>query len=140
MYFVIFIDDYSRFTWIYFMKNHSQLYQIYFTFFALVKAQFLCTIKTLRTDNVMEYKDSKLLTLFAQHGTIVHHSYLNTSQPNGCVEHKHRHILDTIRTLLSFASCLERLWGEASLTIVYTINWILSAITGNQSPYERLYG
>ena len=55
-YFVLFIDDYSNFTWIYFLKYLSSLYQIYVYFANMVHTQFSSTIKILHTDNAMEYK------------------------------------------------------------------------------------
>jgi transposase InsO family protein len=71
-YFVLFIDDFSRFTWIYFLKNRSELPQIYISFARMVKTQFSCAIKILRTDNAMEYRDSSLLQFLSQQGTVVH--------------------------------------------------------------------
>ena len=35
-YFVIFVDDFSQYTWIYFFKNHSELYQIYRDFTKMI--------------------------------------------------------------------------------------------------------
>lgn len=64
-YFVLFIDDYSRFTWIYFLKHRSELSHIYMTFANMIQTQFSCTIKIIRTDNAMEYRDSSLLQLLS---------------------------------------------------------------------------
>lgn len=61
-YFVLFIDDHSRFTWIYFLKNHSTLSQVYITFTNMIQTQFSRTIKILRTDDAMEYKDLKFIS------------------------------------------------------------------------------
>ena len=55
-YFVVFIYDYTRFTWIYLMKNHSELPQLYYNFAQMIQTQFSRSIKTFRADNVMEYK------------------------------------------------------------------------------------
>ncbi|TYK09620.1 Retrovirus-related Pol polyprotein from transposon TNT 1-94 [Cucumis melo var. makuwa] len=63
-----------------------------------------------------------------------------TSQQNGRAERKHRHILDSVRTLLLSTSCPKKFWGEATLTSVYTINRLPSSILENISPFERLYG
>jgi len=82
-YFVLFVDDYSRFTWIYFLKRRSELSQIYITFANMIKTQFSCHIKTLRTDNAMEYKDSSLLQFLSQQGIVVQRSCPHTSQQNG---------------------------------------------------------
>ena len=70
----------------------------------------------------MKYKESSLLSSLRQQGTVSQYSCLGTSQQNGHAERKHRHILDTVHTLLIFAQCPEHFWGEAAFTAVYTIN------------------
>ena len=92
-YYILFIDDYSRFTWIYFLKNRSELSRTYIEFANMIRTQFSCPVKTLRTDNALEYKDSALLSFLSQQGTLVQRSCPHTSQQNGRTERKHRHIL-----------------------------------------------
>ncbi|KAJ9564443.1 hypothetical protein OSB04_000409 [Centaurea solstitialis] len=60
-YFVIFVDDHTRFTWIYLMKHRSELPRIYITFARMIQTQFSKPIKILRADNAMEYKESSLI-------------------------------------------------------------------------------
>ena len=50
-YFVIFLDYFSRYTWIYLFKNHSELYQIYRVFTKMIETQFSKPIKVFRSDN-----------------------------------------------------------------------------------------
>ncbi|CAL5380597.1 unnamed protein product [Camellia sinensis] len=139
-YFVVFIDDFSRFTWLFLMKNRSELKQLYYNFATMVKTQFSKTIKLFRSDNAMEYKDFDFLSFLQSHGTQPHRSCPGTSQQNGRAERKHRHILDTTRALLLSSSCPEHFWGEAALTAAYTINCIPSPVIHNHTPYERLHG
>jgi hypothetical protein len=139
-YFVIFVDDFSRYTWIYLMHNRSELAQIYRTFAQMISTQFSKTIKIFRTDNAMEYRDSQFLDFIHTQGTIIQRSCAGTSQQNGRAERKHRHILDSVRAFLISASCPERFWGEAALTAVYTINRLPSSALQNVTPFERLYG
>ncbi|KAL0541080.1 hypothetical protein IC582_021111 [Cucumis melo] len=139
-YYVLFIDDFSRFTWIYFLKHRSELSRTYIEFANMIRTQFSCPIKTLRTDNALEYKDSTLLSFLSQKVTLVQRSCPHTSQQNGRAERKHHHILDSVRALLLSASCPEKFWGEAALTSVYTINRLPSSVLQNISPFERLYG
>ena len=54
-YFVIFVDDFSRYTWIYLFKNRSELYQIYRDFTKMIETQFSKSIKVFRSDNAQEY-------------------------------------------------------------------------------------
>ena len=105
----------------------------------MIKTQFQKTIKTLRRDNAMEYRDSKLLKFLTDNGTLSQYSCPHTSQQNGRAERKLRHILNSIRAMIISSSCPERFWGEAALTAVYTINRLPSSVLGNMSPFERLY-
>ncbi|KAL4021774.1 hypothetical protein IC575_020590 [Cucumis melo] len=106
----------------------------------MIRTQFSCPIKTLHTDNALEYKDSTLLSFLSQQGTLVQRSYPHTSQQNGCAERKHRYILDSVRVFLLSTSCPEKFWGEAPLTSVCTINRLPSSVLQNISPFETLYG
>lgn len=74
------------------MKNHSQLPEIFVTFVALMKTHFSYVNKTFRIENAIKYRDAKLFNLLSQHGTTIHWSCLSTSQQNGQVECKHKHI------------------------------------------------
>ncbi|KAJ9543849.1 hypothetical protein OSB04_023556 [Centaurea solstitialis] len=139
-YFVIFVDDHTCFTWIYLMKHRSELPPIYITFARMILTQFSKPIKILRADNAMEYKESSLLSFLQSQGTLSQYSCPGTSPQNGRAEQKHRHILDTVRTLLISTKCPERFWGEAAFTVVYTINRHPTPTLKHKSPYEVLYG
>jgi hypothetical protein len=138
-YFVIFVDDYSRFTWIYLLKHRSGLISIFQTFHKMIQTQFSRTIKVFRSDNAQEYHDKSFFSILNSNGTLPHYSCPYTSQQNGRAERKLRHILDVVRILLISASVPERFWGEAALIAVYTINRIPSPTTHKKSPFELLY-
>lgn len=138
-YFVIFVDDFSRYTWLYILKNRSQLQQTYYDFASMIKTQFSRVIKIFRSDNAQEYCDTSFLASLRAQGTLPHRSCPGTSQQNGRAERKHRHLLDTSRALLISSGCPESFWGEAALTAAYTINRVPSPIINNLTPYERLH-
>ena len=54
-YFVVFVDDYSRYSWIFHMKYRSELLQVYSNFAKMVETQFSKRIKIFRSDNALEY-------------------------------------------------------------------------------------
>lgn len=76
----------------------------------MIKTQFSKIIKFFQTGNALEYHDSLFL-----------------------------YILDTTQALLILVLCLKCFWGEATLTVVYTINRIPLFVLGNQSLYDCLH-
>jgi len=53
--FVTFIDDCSRVTWVYLLKQKSEVTSVFLHFFAMVKTQFGVSIKRVRSDNAKDY-------------------------------------------------------------------------------------
>ena len=78
-YFVIFVDDFSRYTWIYLFKNCSELYQIYRGFTKMIETQFSKPIKVFRFDNAQEYKAHEFTSILHQFGTVPHSSCAGAS-------------------------------------------------------------
>ena len=54
-YFVTFFDDYSRTTWLYLIKNRSELFSHFRAFYAKIKTRFRTSVQNLRSDNAKEY-------------------------------------------------------------------------------------
>jgi hypothetical protein len=53
-YFVVFVDNYSHYSWVFLMSTHNELLNIYHNFATIVKTQFSKTIKVFRSDNARE--------------------------------------------------------------------------------------
>jgi len=98
-YYVSFIDDFSKFTWIFLLKNRSDVYQVFLDFQKLVERQFNRKIMTMQTDWGGEYQ--KLNSFFKQIGIIHHVSCPHAHQQNGSAERKHRHIVEVGLSLLA---------------------------------------
>ena len=64
---MIFINDYNRFTWIYFLRSKATVFQ---KFVMLVETQFRIYIKTLRFDSGEEYM-SHSFQAYLQHKRII---------------------------------------------------------------------
>ena len=81
--FVTFIDDYSRVTWVFLLKNKSDLGQVIPEFFTMIKTQFGVNIKRFRSDNARDYFNHMLTHFFKKEGVIHMSSCVNTPQQNG---------------------------------------------------------
>lgn len=99
-YFVTFIDDYSRFTWIYFLRSKSEVFSMFKKFLTYAKTQYQVIVKKIRSDSSGEYTSHEFQEYLQQKGILSQRSCLNTPQQNGMVEHKNRHLIDVTRTLL----------------------------------------
>ena len=78
-YFVVFIDDYSCYNWIFPMKSRSEILPIYNNFAKMVETQFSKHIKTFRSDNALEYTQYTFQSLLHSYGTVHHLTCPGTS-------------------------------------------------------------
>ena len=63
VYYVSFIDDYSRKTWIYFMKKKYEVFSKFKEFKALIENHTKRKIKTFRSDNGREFTSNEFKEL-----------------------------------------------------------------------------
>jgi histone deacetylase 1/2 len=135
---VSFIDDYSKFTWIYLLKKKSDVFQKFHDFQHHVERLFDRKIIAMQTDWGGEYQ--KLNSFFQRVGISHLVSCPHAHQQNGPVERKHRHIVEVGLSLLAYASMPLKYWDQAFLTAVYLINRLPSKVIQSQTPMERLFG
>jgi hypothetical protein len=93
-YFVLFIDDYSRKTWIYFLKNKDEVFDRFQEFRALVENQTSRNIWVLRSYNGGEYTSKEFLDYCATAGIKKELTVPYNPQQNGVAERKNRTIVE----------------------------------------------
>ena len=107
-YFVTFIDDYSRFTWIYFLRSKADVFSALQRFVALVETQFSTSIKILRFDSGGEYMSHAFQNYLQQKGIISQRScpytYVVKSVP---FRSKNRHKTTSFSSRFQFRSVPE---------------------------------
>ncbi len=138
-YFIIFVDDFSRMTWLYLMKDRSELFSIFCAFCAEIQNQFHTRINILRSDNAKEYFSNSISSYMQQQGILHQSSCPHTSQQNGVAERKIQHIVETARTLLIHMNVPKSFWGDAVLTACFLINRLPSSILAGKIPFSILF-
>ncbi|XP_022889208.1 uncharacterized protein LOC111404668 [Olea europaea var. sylvestris] len=68
--FVIFVDDCTRMTWLYLMKHKNEVLQVFQSFHAMIRTQFSAKLRVIRSDNGGEYDNQRFRTYFEHHGLI----------------------------------------------------------------------
>jgi len=136
--FVTFIDDHTRLTWLFLMKEKSDIGQIFQTFNLMIQTQFNTKIQVFKTDNGREYFHSQLESYLNSHGIIHISSCVESPQHNGVAERKNRHLLEVARSLMLTTHVPKYLWGEAVLTATYLINRMPSRVLDFQTPFQSL--
>jgi hypothetical protein len=134
---VSFIDDFSKFTWIYLLRHKSEVFQCFTDFQNMVERQFDKKIVAVQSDWGGEYRS--LNTFFQRVGISHHVSCPHAHQQNGSAERKHRHIVEMGLTFLAHASMPLKFWDEAFLVAVYIINRLPTKVLANDTPINRLY-
>jgi hypothetical protein len=134
---VSFIDDYSKFSWIYPLKFKSEVFQKFVKFQNLVERLFDRKIITVQMNWGGEYQ--RLHSFFSKIEIHHHVSCPHAYQQNGAVERKHRHIVEVGLSLLDHASMPLKFWEDAFLAVVYLINRTPSKILEYKTPFERLF-
>ncbi|KAI0528816.1 hypothetical protein KFK09_001359 [Dendrobium nobile] len=138
-YYVLFIDDCTRFTWLFPMKHKYEVTCIFSSFKLYIEKYTSHKIKCIRTDGGGEYLSHNFKQLLRNNGISHQISCPYTPEQNGVAERKHRHLIETTRTLLDTASAPMSYWPDAVLTATYLVNRMPSPNTHNVSPYELLH-
>ncbi|CAH9126355.1 unnamed protein product [Cuscuta epithymum] len=136
--FVTIIDDHTRMTWVFFIKEKSEVENVFKQFYAMVQTQFNTNIKMVRSDNGREYFSTNLNHFFAEKGIIHQSSCINTPAQNGIAERKNRHLLEVTRAIMFSMKVPKYLWGDAVLHATYLINRMPSKVVGFKTPISIL--
>ncbi|KAG9450495.1 hypothetical protein H6P81_010460 [Aristolochia fimbriata] len=139
-YYLTFIDDFSRYTWVYFLKEKSEALNKLKEFKALAENQSRKYIKVLRSDRGGEYT-SKAFEEFCKENGILHQltaSY--TPQQNGVAERKNRTIMNMARSMMKGKTLPKVYWAEAVDCAVYLLNRCPTKSVKFRTPIEAWSG
>ena len=140
LYFMLFVDGFTRMCWLFFLKEKSGAFKKIKTFKILVENEIGKKLKCLRFDNGGK-STSKEFNLFCKnHGIKRRFSAARTPQQNGMVERRNRTIQEAARTMLNETKLSDGYWREAISTVVHTLNRRQLRVNSNKTPYELWYG
>lgn len=139
-YFISFIDDYSRKTWVSLLAEKSAALESFKKFKALVEKESGCLIKCLRTDRGGEFTSKEFEEYCSSNGIKRQLTAAYTPQQNGVAERKNRTVLNMVRCMLSEKNLPKEFWPDAVKWSVYEQNRSPTAALKEVTPEEAWQG
>ena len=132
-FYATFIEDYSRFTRVYLLRNKDEALDMFLSYKAKVENQLDRKIKRIRSDRGGKYVP---LNDYCENEGIIHEVTPPYSpESNGVTERNNRTLKEMMNSLLVSASALNNLWGEAILSTCHLQNRFPYKKTG-KTPYK----
>ena len=116
------IDDLSIFTWVYFLKKKSEVFEKFKDFKAFAEIATRRKIKSLKSDNGGEYTKSELLYICVENGINIQHIVPYTPQENSVAERKKRALKEMTTSILEYKYLDANMWVEAMNFVAYIQN------------------
>ncbi|RVW37270.1 Retrovirus-related Pol polyprotein from transposon TNT 1-94 [Vitis vinifera] len=113
-YFLLFTDDHSRMSWVYFLQSKAETFETFKKFKAFVEKQ---------SGKCIKRADYSLFT-----------------RANGVAERKNRTVVEMARSMMKAKNLSNHFWAEGVATAVYLLNISPTKAVLNRTPYEAWYG
>ncbi|GJX25281.1 putative ribonuclease H-like domain-containing protein [Tanacetum coccineum] len=140
MYSLVVTDDYSRFSWVFFLGKKDETSGILKDFTTRIENQLNYKVKIIRCDNETEFKNYEMNQFCRIKAIKREFSNARTPQQNGVAKRKIRTLIEAARTMLADSLLRIPFWAEAVNTDCYVQNRVLVTKPHNKIPYELLIG
>ena len=132
----VIVDDYSRFTWVYFLTHKDDALQTFINHCKKIQNEKGLTLVNIRSDHGGEFESHGFESFCNKNGYSHNFSALRTPQQNGVVERKNRTLKEMARTMLCENNLPKYFWGEAINTACYILNRVSIRPLISKTPYE----
>ena len=134
-YFITFIDDFSKYCYVYLVNHKSELFDKFKVYKTEVENQLERKIKILRSDRGGEYTSLDMSNFCEMHGIIHEVTPPYAPQSNGIAERKNRTLLDMVNAMLVSSGLPSNMWGEALYSACHILNRVPYK-NFEKTPYE----
>ncbi|WJX12733.1 hypothetical protein P8452_03195 [Trifolium repens] len=137
---LVIVDDYSRWTWVKFLRNKDDTYEVFSIFCTQIQNEKDSKILKVRSDHGGEFENEPFEKICEEHGILHEFSSPRTPQQNGVVERKNRSLQEMARTMMHENNLAKFFWAEAVNTACYIQNRIYIRPILNKTTYELFKG
>jgi len=122
LYIILFIDDFTRMCWIFFLKFKHEVAGVFVKFKKMMENQSGCKIQFFRSDNGKEYTSTQF-NLFCEEAGIEHQlTTPYTPQQNGVSERRNRYVMEMARCMLHEKEMPKHFLAKVANTAVFLQN------------------
>ena len=114
VYFVTFIDDFSRKCWIYFLKAKDEVLSKFKEYKVMIEKHSEKSIKTLRSDNGGEFTSNEFNEICKKAGIKRELTSPYNPQQNGVAERKNRTIMEAVKAMIHDQDLADVSLGRSS--------------------------
>ena len=139
-YTLVIVDEYSRFTWVFFLKAKSEAAEEIINFIKKAEIKYKTPVRQLRSDNGTEFKNVTLNSFCDEKGISQCYSAARTPQQNGVAERRNRTLIEAARSMIAQAGIHPWFWADAVHTACFTQNRSLIVKRHQMTAYEVLKG
>ncbi|KAI3501210.1 hypothetical protein L1887_29073 [Cichorium endivia] len=139
-YTLMFIDDYTRKSWVYFLSHKSESFEFFKVFKKSVELETGMNIKCLRSDRGGEFTSSAFNEFCKTQGIKRQLTAAYTPQQNGVAERRNRTLMNMVRCLLTEKSMPKKFWSEAASWGCHILNRCTSRSLDEKVPEELWTG
>ncbi|GKE55379.1 putative ribonuclease H-like domain-containing protein [Tanacetum coccineum] len=112
-YCLVVTDDYSRFTWVFFLATKDETSEILKNFIKEIENLVDKKLKIIKSDNGMEFKNKVMDDFCREKGIRREYSIARTPQQNGIAERRNWTLIETARTVLADSKLPTTFWAKA---------------------------
>ncbi|GJS99954.1 putative ribonuclease H-like domain-containing protein [Tanacetum coccineum] len=137
-YFLVITDDFSRFSWVFFLRTKDETSAILKDFIRQVENQLNKKVKTIRCDNATKFKNRDMIEFCGSKGIKREYSNARTLQQNRVAKRKNRTLIKAARTMLADLFLPNTFRAKAVSTACYILNRVLVTKPQNKTPYDLI--
>ncbi|GKC74716.1 retrovirus-related pol polyprotein from transposon TNT 1-94 [Tanacetum coccineum] len=135
-YILVIVDDYSRFTWVKFLRSKDEVPEFVIKFLKMIQVRLNAIVRNIMTDNDTEFVNQTLRSYYEEVGISHQRFVARTPQQNGFIERQNHTLVEASRTMLIFSKAPLFLWAKAVATACYTQNRSLIRKRHNKTPED----
>nr|GEW03896.1 putative ribonuclease H-like domain-containing protein [Tanacetum cinerariifolium] len=139
MYCLVVTNDYSRFTWVFFLASKDETSAILKTFIIEIENLVDHKVKVIRCDNGTEFKNREMNQFCEIKGIMRQYSVARTPQQNRVAERRNMTLIEAVRTMLADLKLPTTFWAEPVNTVFYVKNRVLVVKPHNKPIYELFH-